>query len=298
MLVGESLGREWALVDVLIRGHAVRLRRGSALRLQGGCFTGNDAVWAFLNSGLVRTHEEAVLDGRWLATLDLIRPTGNRGGFRSVGDFDDSSVMFRLNCERMMNALRACTSPSLLVEDVNLLWKLISEDLAKTLRVNFRRHENVFVGSEAVKLWVGTGVVRNVNQAVQCGKRLLQTGFIRHVTGRHVFKNSPKLMYTIVKCQKEVLEEERGAEGKRLSSTDERCSHFAKMKAVVVKKTCTSMSQFRLSKQSAGLSPNHHQSHNDADEDDGQRMSLHASIAHMFTDIAGNRTDSLIQESR
>ena len=55
---------------------------------------------------------------------------------------------------------------------------------------NFKTYPNCFVGSEAVKYILELDLAQNVDGAIDFGKQLIESNYIRHVENQHTFKNS------------------------------------------------------------------------------------------------------------
>mmetsp|Transcript_1830 Transcript_1830/g.5529 ORF Transcript_1830/g.5529 Transcript_1830/m.5529 type:complete len:297 (+) Transcript_1830:230-1120(+) len=182
-----QMNHERALVKILLDNGTARERK-RLWKSFPQSFRGCDAVRVWISSGLVGSIEDAIIEGTLLVKMGLVRHAAGRG------DFENSSALFVVTKSRLINQERP--KPKKLFNNRELITAIKENGLGRARRYRLRRHENCFVASEAVKLWVTAGCVRNNNEAVAAGQHLLTTGVIKHVGGLSTFENE-KLLYKI-----------------------------------------------------------------------------------------------------
>mmetsp|Transcript_4398 Transcript_4398/g.13328 ORF Transcript_4398/g.13328 Transcript_4398/m.13328 type:complete len:273 (+) Transcript_4398:39-857(+) len=174
--------RVWAMLEMLLFSDRIRSHRVK-LRLYSACISGADAVKVWINSGIIQTVEEGVMEGKCMLRSGLLKCLTCRVDFRN------SSTVYRLSSSVVSSIFSDPGNAKKMLADISLLKAVLSGGIATTRRRHFKKYPNCFVGFEAVQLWLNTGLVETKLEAVNAGRRLLQHGLIRHIAHEHHFEN-------------------------------------------------------------------------------------------------------------
>lgn len=146
------------------------------LKVYKNCFVGSELIdWLKVYKGLIT--EEALLLGKYLFTLNLIRHTKNEH------DFENEYLFYNFTLPKMHIHL----SPT---ETNELLQEIKQSDTFELKNRTFKliNYPQCFLGSGLIE-WLKKNKKMTTLEAISVGQELIRNNHIGHVTNDHDFKN-------------------------------------------------------------------------------------------------------------